>query len=231
MTAQINLTLTIAKQDFDELVRLRSIKRLKQQDFGEGAQEIIDHPLVGFRPDEWHQNLRLLEPVLSGQPKTMIPQRIQLRLFNAYQGFVINQWFGVIALSRAILEDAILTRAVRLGINLYSTSPDGKRSYFKLGKLIYLVSKKHPRLKNDMETIKRAGDRILHPKKPDVTSHPCIFRIEALECLQGIKRIVEYVYSGRPIITVLVNGITGSGRGKYLISVKLRRKTNYKMGL
>jgi len=325
-TAQINLTLTIAKQDFDELVRLRSIERLKQQDFGEGAQrqrvasllarligsiaeierhlkdhlrqsdsspvvegapqlvsfyrdelkpnsrliketflqlhkeffqkiglwglvsdrmsylypeseqehitgvrvrntieaalnffdetideederrdesfsfegawDIIDHQFVGFRPDEWLQNLRLLEPVLTGKPKATIPQRIQLRLFDAYQGFVLNQWFGVIALSRAILEDNILTHADRLGINPYSNSTDGKRQGFKhLGELIYLVSKKHPELKNDMKTIKRAGDRILHPKKTDVTSHPHIFRKEALECLQGIKRIVEYVYA------------------------------------
>lgn len=309
--AQINKTLTIAKQYFEELVRIRSVEQLKQQDYGEGAQRkrvdflleklkysiaeiekiLVDHlhqpdsspmaegspqllrfyknelkpnaqliqeaflrttglwellpddlfsydPLKGspvlttiesaleywdgtideedkrryeifsfegarktvglpfFKPDEWLQNLRELEPVLTGQPKAKIPQQIQIRLAEMYRGFILNQWFSVIALSRTILEYTILTRAAHFEIDAVKSRTNDRPEYWKLEKLVGLVSEKHPTIKDDTTTIRETGNRIMHPNKHHVISHPHIIRKEAFECLQSIKRIVEYAYAG-----------------------------------
>lgn len=186
-------TIESALEYLDETIDEEDKRRYEIFSF-EGARKIVGLPF--FKPDEWLQNLRLLEPVLTGQPKAKIPQHIQFRLAEMYRGFILNQWFSVIALSRTILEYTILNCSTRFEIDAVKSKADGKTEYWKLEKLVDLVSEKHPTIKDDMTTVRQAGNRIMHPKKHDVISHPHIIQKEALECLQGIKRVVEYAYAG-----------------------------------
>jgi len=46
--------------------------------------------------------------------------------------------------------------------------------------------------------VREAGNRILHPKKRDVISHPKVMRSEALDCIRAARLIVESVFSEAP---------------------------------
>lgn len=51
----------------------------------EGAQELVDMPW--FQPDEWSQNLKLLQPVLVDRPSQVMRDHVRYRLTEMYRAF------------------------------------------------------------------------------------------------------------------------------------------------
>lgn len=68
----------------------------------EAAQSLIEMPW--FRPDQWSQNLRLLEPVLVDRPTHELRDHVRHRLTEIYRAFTYGLWMAAIALSRSLVE-------------------------------------------------------------------------------------------------------------------------------
>ncbi len=159
----------------------------------ETAFEFVSFPF--FEPDDWLENFRLLRPVLVDRPARSIPQHVQYRLREIYRAFTFGLWMGAIGLSRSVTEYSIIDNASRLKIEVTRTNRRGNVETKSLEHLIDAVSAVRPTLRTPMETIRDAGNRILHPTKHDVIAFPKVMRQEALDCVTHAKAIVESLYA------------------------------------
>ncbi len=159
----------------------------------EGAQDFVAMPW--FRPDEWLQNLKLLQPVVVDRPTDKIRNHVHHRLLEIYRAFAFGLWMAAIALSRSLIEFSIKTNAKRLDINVTYLGSGGRTEDKSLKQLGEEVGIALPELRPSIEIVRDTGNRILHPKKHDVISHPKVMREEALKCIQAARVIVEKLYS------------------------------------
>ena len=162
----------------------------------DGAIEVIETPW--FQPDQWAQNLRLLRPVLIDRRTDSLRDLARHRLTEVYRAFTFGLWLASIALSRSLVEYAIKANASRLSIELVSVTTEGRREDKSLRDLQQEVSMVLPSLSASLEAVRFTGNRILHPSKHDVVSHPVVLRSEALSCVLATKQIVETLYSELP---------------------------------
>ncbi|WP_372824993.1 hypothetical protein [Polaromonas sp.] len=162
----------------------------------DGAIQVVQTPW--FQPDRWAQNLRLLRPVLIDRRTDSLRDLARHRLTEVYRAFTFGLWLAAIALSRSLVEYAMKANASRLGIELVSVTTEGRREDKSLWDLQQEVSVVLPSLSSSMETVRFTGNRILHPSKHDVMSHPVVLRSEALSCVLATKQIVEALYSQLP---------------------------------
>jgi len=158
------------------------------------AQETLEQQW--FQPDFWSSNLRMLRPALLGKSESAIPTRIKVRLAEMQKAFVFGAWMATIALSRAIIEFALIERAQSFGVSPVRKTSDGTQRYLKLDDLIKTVSKSHPELERGLRVLQDAGNRVLHPKKKqNVIPTPKVLRSEAYECVKETLSLVETLYA------------------------------------
>ena len=72
---------------------------------------------------------------------------------------------------------------------------DGRTEDKSLRDLQQAVASLLPELSAPLEAVRFTGNRILHPSKHDVVSHPVVLRSEALSCVLATKEVVETLYS------------------------------------
>jgi hypothetical protein len=159
----------------------------------DGAQELVAMPW--FRPDDWSQNLRLLQPVLVDRPTKVMRDHVHYRLIEIYRAFAFGLWMAAIALSRSLVEFSVKANASRLGFSTTYQRSNGEieeKSLWQLGEDVAAVN---PELAIPIETVRDTGNRILHPTKHDIVSHPKVMRDEALKCVRAASLVVEGVYS------------------------------------
>jgi hypothetical protein len=148
-----------------------------------------------FRPDEWLRNADQIEPVLGVAAEQRIPSNVRIRLKELYRSFILGNYLSAIALSRAILEYALVDRSAKIGINSLSDDPRYPNRTRKLGLLVEDAGEQRPELKLDMESIVDAGNMTLHPKKKDnLVLLPGVLRDYALTSLKAVRGIVEKLY-------------------------------------
>jgi len=157
------------------------------------AQEMVAMPW--FRPDEWSQNLKLLQPVLVDRPAHELRNHVRYRLTEIYRAFSLGLWMASIALSRSLIEFSLKANSPRLGILTTYIGAGGRTDEKSLKQLGEEIAAVVPILATPIETVREAGNRILHPKKRDVIAHPKVMRTEALECIRAARMIVENLYS------------------------------------
>ena len=159
----------------------------------EGAQDLVAMPW--FQPDEWSQNVKLLQPVLVDRSPQVMRDHVRYRLTEIYRAFAHGLWMAAIAPSRSLVEFSLKANAPRLGVSItfqgVGTRPEDK-SLKQLGEE---VAAKVQDLAIPIETVRETGNRILHPKKQHVIAHPKVMRAEALECVRAARLIVETLYS------------------------------------
>jgi len=108
---------------------------------------------------------------------------------------------STIAMSRALLEYAILERSRSLGFDAYETTGDGKRPK-RLARLVYVVAEKFPDAKEDLETVQSYGNEVMHPiKKGNVEVFPAM-KDQALDCLSRLRRILTVLYTAKFKVTM-----------------------------
>ena len=159
----------------------------------DGAQAIVAMPW--FQPDEWSQNLKLLQPVLVDRPPQEMRDHVRYRLTEIYRAFAFGLWMASIALSRSLVEFSLKANAPRLGISITYLGTAGRLEDKSLKQLGEEVAAQVPSLAVSIETVRETGNRILHPKKRDVIAHPKVMRDEALDCVRASRLIVESLYS------------------------------------
>ena len=162
----------------------------------EGAQDLVAMPW--FKPDEWSQNLKSLQPILVDRNPQVMRDHVRYRLTEIYRAFAYGLWMAAIALSRSLVEFTIKANAPRLSIIITYRGDGGRLEDKSLKQLGIEVSHALPKLATSIETVRETGNRILHPKKHDVISHPKVMRTEALDCIRAARFIVENLYSEIP---------------------------------
>lgn len=159
----------------------------------EGAEAIVAAPW--FQPDAWAQNFQLLQPVLLDRPTYVLRDHVRYRLTEIYRAFAYGLWMAAIALSRSLVEFSLKANAPRFEISVTVPGVGGRPEDKSLKQLGEDFSRAVPDIAVAIERVREAGNRILHPKKHYVVSHPKVMRSEALECVQAAQQIVEALYS------------------------------------
>ena len=151
-------------------------------------ERIIDWPY--FQPDAWDRNERALFPVVTKRDVGKIPEHIRERVAEIYRSFVFGNWMAAIALSRCLLEYAIVEQRDVLGIEVYTAK---KKWVRRLSELIEDVGKIRPKLLPHMEQIKGAGDSVMHP--PEENAEPKLLgEDDAKKCFVNIREIIRDLY-------------------------------------
>ena len=162
----------------------------------DGAQDLVAMPW--FQPDDWSQNLSLLQPVLVDRSPQKMRDHVRYRLTEIYRAFAYGLWMAAIALSRSLVEFSLKANAPRLGISITYLGVGGRPEDKSLKQLGEDIPAQVQSLAVPIETVRETGNRILHPKKHDVIAHPKVMRTEALECVRAARLIVETLYSEGP---------------------------------
>lgn len=156
--------------------------------------DLVDEPW--FVPDQWDANLRALRPLILEIDEKQIPARIRMRLAEVHRSFTYGAWMATIALSRAVIEFALIERAPALGYSATQVDKQGREEFMNLNRLIASAASVRSELEGDLETLREAGNRILHPKRrQNVVPSPKILREEAFACVQAATRALELLYS------------------------------------
>ena len=151
-----------------------------------------------FDPDQWMRNSYELHPVSGEGADRLAPSNIRVRVRELYRSFVLGNYLAAIALTRAILEYAIVDNAARLDINPDFTDQSGQMRTRRLRELVEDLSTRLPILRLPMETIIEAGNRTLHPKQKDrLVLLPDSLRDLALDTINAAREVVEQLYLRR----------------------------------
>lgn len=163
----------------------------------EGAIGLVSMPW--FQPDEWSRNFSLLEPVLVDRPASVMRDHVRYRLLEIYRAFAFGLWMSAIALARSLVEFSLRSTAPRFQISITREGPGERIEEKSLKQLGEEVSAHFPTaVASSIEVVRETGNRILHPKKHDVISHPKVMRAEALECIRAARKVVQALYSDLP---------------------------------
>jgi hypothetical protein len=158
--------------------------------------ELVDQ--AWFAPDQWISNLRALRPVILEIEESQIPHRIRVRLSEMHRSFTYGSWMATIALSRALVEFVLIERAPTHGYKATQVGRDGVEEFLPLNKLAVNAIALKPDLEADLERLRDAGNRILHPKRrQNVIPSPKILREEAFASIQAATRVLEVLYARR----------------------------------
>ncbi len=155
-----------------------------------------------FRPDDWENNEKDLSPIIVTEEMNRIPTHIQKRIHEIYHSFIFGNWMSVIALSRCLLEYALIDRKDSLKIEVYNN--DDTKPLVELAKL---ASESSPTLKDSMHQIRKYGNEILHPpfdNASDKNQVSDLGKMRALippgkdtakKCIKEINKIISTLYS------------------------------------
>lgn len=156
--------------------------------------DLVEQPW--FAPDQWLANLRALRPVILEIEEGKIPLRIRARLSEVHRSFTYGAWMATMALSRAVAEFALIERAPSIGYKVTQLDRNGDEEFLSLNRLITNAVKVSSALEDDLETLREAGNRILHHKRrQNVIPSPKILREEALKCVLAVTKVLEVLYS------------------------------------
>ena len=148
---------------------------------------IIDLPY--FQPDEWFENGKF-SPITITKDLKKVPIRIRQRVEEIRHSFIFGNWIAVIALSRCLLEYALVERKHVLKIEAYRDKE--KTRVRALANLIEDAGKTLPELEGNMSRVKDAGNDIMHPSK---TMPFPPNKNAAKKCIDDIAKIIGVLYS------------------------------------
>jgi Txe/YoeB family toxin of Txe-Axe toxin-antitoxin module len=160
----------------------------------EGAHEVLSWPV--FVPDIWRQNLREIRGVLLSIERAL-PRSISRVLSEVNRTFVFGQYLACVAMARAALEYAILSRVKEgaLQIDTRDTAREGRVAGLDI--LIDRASKAISSLDADLwNYIRRSGNDVMH----DLLAQENMSRVpesraRALSCMKKVHTAIEELYS------------------------------------
>ncbi|CAJ2376600.1 MAG: hypothetical protein MPK10_01475 [Gammaproteobacteria bacterium] len=139
---------------------------------------------------EWEKKEKALPPIVTERDIGKIPEHIFERLTEIHRSFVFGNWIAAVALSRCLLEYAIVEQRDTLDIEMYA----GKKKRVRwLSDLIEEVGEIHPELLPHMNQIKNAGDQVMHPPEENA-ERKLPEEDDAKECYVNIRVIIGDLY-------------------------------------
>jgi len=145
-----------------------------------------------FKPDTWLANERVISPVTVARDLEKIPRPIKERIGEIHQSFVFSNWMSAIALSRCLLECALIDRKSllekRLGrkIDIRVNSMRAKT----IRELAEISGEAFPELKESMDIVIDYGNYVMHPFQRTIPGKNI-----AKHCLEEISKIIGTLYS------------------------------------
>ena len=164
----------------------------------DSAYEVLDSKLINFDPDAWLERVADLAPIRTRHNRDdVLPMQVRLRIEELYRAYVFGCWFSVLALTRAILEYAILDNLHKFEIDSrwppLGQDPNGKIK--TLAQLVEEVAAHLPLLRDSMERLREYGNDYLHPKKTQVSKEMLLRRqANAKDALSAMVNVVEGLY-------------------------------------
>ncbi|KAA1172799.1 hypothetical protein FWJ25_13375 [Marinobacter salinexigens] len=148
-----------------------------------------------FEPDEWHANMKELKPIVSSRRSEMLPGHVRERIKEIYRSFIFGNFQSVAAMSRGVMEYALIDRAGSLGYEAYENDKSGKGRPKSLRYLIDHAGEMRPHIASDMDAIREYGNDVMHPEKTKKIRSFLLSRQRAIDCIDRVKRVLEAVYS------------------------------------
>ncbi len=164
------------------------------------AFEFMDSKLISFDPDTWLDRAGRLTPIRTDRKNILLPVHVRLRVEEIFRAYVFGCWLSVLALSRAVLEYAILDNLHKFDIDRYWSLQDksGKRREKKLEHLIDEISPFLPSFTQSMDKLRQYGNDYLHPKKSEVSKGALLQREQAAkDALETLIEVTEALYLSR----------------------------------
>ncbi len=152
--------------------------------------EIINKPY--FNIDDWDNNEMDLSPVVVTEEINRIPTHIQKRNYEIYHSFIFGNWMSVIALSRCLLEYALIHRKSLLEkrLNRKIEIKDHKGRTKRIGELAEIATESFPELGESMENVIAYGNYVMHPLRRTIPDKNL-----AKHCIDEINKIIGTLYS------------------------------------
>lgn len=184
-------TLRAALNYFDDALNEDDERREEIFEF-DATRELVESPL--FRPDDWAENNRLLHPIVQRQTDSWFPKDVRVRIESLYHAFLFGNWLATVALSRALLEYAILNRS--RDFQLDTSDPDNPRRTAGIGILINRVAHIRPKLSDAMNYIVDRGNEVMH-RISVRTRTESDHREIAQKCIENARVILGELYQRR----------------------------------
>ena len=155
--------------------------------------DIIDESLSGcekitskryFKPDNWMANEKELSPIIVTEEMKKIPAHIQKRVHEIYHSFIFDNWMSAIALSRCLLEYALIHRNKKTEIK------DDTGRIKPIRELASITEQAFPELKDSMDIVIEYGNYVMHPFRKTIPSKNL-----AKHCIEEINKIISTLYS------------------------------------
>jgi hypothetical protein len=161
------------------------------------ACEVIDSSLISFDPDSWLDRARELVPIRTHKKDVLLPSHVRLRIEELNRAYIFGCWLSVLALSRAILEYAVLDNIHKFEIKPTwpAVGRDQKGKAKKLADLIEDLAPHVPALSKGMDKLRDYGNDYMHPKKSQM-SKETLFQCKsaAQDAVKTVVDVVEGLY-------------------------------------
>ena len=175
---------------------------------GEEPQEMLGPALVDcikiiskpyFKPDNWIENQRTLSLITVTEE---IPTHVKERLNEIRLSFIFGNYMSVIALSRSLLEYALIHRGMHTGSLLkehLNHNPihddNGKEVGWEnknigISKRASIAKKVFPKLEKSMRSVITLGNFVMHPFSKTIPR-----KYHAKLCIGQISKIINTLYS------------------------------------
>ncbi len=159
----------------------------------ENCDEIIGKPY--FNPDAWEENESDLAPIFVTDAIKKMPTHVQERIHEIHRSFILGNWMSAIALSRCLLEYALINKksllAKRLNRKVEVLVRKGRAKPIR--ELTEMAGEAFPELKESMETVIEYGNYVMHPVDKTIPG-----RNLAKHCVEEINKIISTLYSPPP---------------------------------
>ena len=178
------------EDDFDDLIeRVSDIDNLRHERFL-NLENLKHEKFLSL--DAWVANRKELSPIIASWELAKIPKHIRARVKEIYHSFIFGNWMSAIALSRCLLEYALIHRksllSKRLGREIEVRDPVSKQSK-KISVLTSIAEEAFPQLKESMDLVTEYGHFVMHPDRKIVPS-----KNQAKKCIDEIGKIIGTLY-------------------------------------
>lgn len=176
--------LEIAAEGMDD----EQVERLEDQVYD--CEQMIGKPY--FDPDSWAKNEADLFPVVVTDEMNKIPTHVQKRIDEIHRSFIFCNWMATIALSRCLLESALIHKKSLLAkrLNKEIEIRNNKGHTKTIRELAEIAGEAFPELKDSMDIVIDYGNYVMHPWRKTIPGKNL-----AKHCVEEISKIIGVLYS------------------------------------
>lgn len=162
------------------------------EDMVDNCEQMINKPY--FDPDSWAENEADLFPIFVTDEMTKIPTHVEKRIAEIHRSFIFCNWMATIALSRCLLEYALINKKSLLAkrLNREIEVRNNKRQTKTIRELAEIAGDAFPELQESMDIVIDYGNYVMHPHKKTIPSKNL-----AKHCMEEIGKIIGVLY-GQP---------------------------------